>query len=567
MKRFGRRIWKRITCLALVFAMLLGTGCGETEKEYLSLDVFAGRANYQGPQTGWYAKIVKDKFNMGFNIIAPNVTGGGNLTFESRLAVGKVGDIVITSYENIRRCIDEGVLADISPYIEDSEYLIEYIDEIKLMNEALGVKDGIYFIPTSMSKSQIDQPILYGDRPEIGSFMPWDYYLEIGCPVIETEEDLLNALEEMQRSHSRAANGNKVYAFSLFKDWDVGNMSLASNLARAYGYVNTTDSIFTSADLSKTQRVIEDNSIYYRMLHLYFEANQRGLLDPESGVQSFEDVQKKIQNKQVLFLWWAWMIGSYNDKATNDGYVYVPISSEPLVCDGFSRYGDGYAYAVGQNTESVERIVEYLDWMASPEGMMYYGAGLENIGYVNDEGNLNYTDFSMNAWKYGEELSEEYGGGKYSEGFCQFNDSIVNKYDINPETGESYYSENWTSSLVGYKGVTEKEWMRHFGYSSPAEYLLENDMIQVRVQTGYVPKRESDELDTIREKCAELIKEYSWKMIFAEDEKQFQMYWDDMKELLYENGYNKEVVADMAIIERMREELNNASEVQEAGDE
>ena len=34
----------------------------------MKVDVFSSTANYQGVQKGWFAKIVKDKFNMELNL-------------------------------------------------------------------------------------------------------------------------------------------------------------------------------------------------------------------------------------------------------------------------------------------------------------------------------------------------------------------------------------------------------------------------------------------------------------------------------------------------------------------
>ena len=42
-------------------------------KEFITVDVFDAPANFQGIQSGWFAKVVKDRFNMELNIIAPNV--------------------------------------------------------------------------------------------------------------------------------------------------------------------------------------------------------------------------------------------------------------------------------------------------------------------------------------------------------------------------------------------------------------------------------------------------------------------------------------------------------------
>lgn len=55
---------------------------GETDsgtkeyKNFITVDVYDEFANYQGIQSGWFAKEVRDRFNMELNIIAPNVTGG-----------------------------------------------------------------------------------------------------------------------------------------------------------------------------------------------------------------------------------------------------------------------------------------------------------------------------------------------------------------------------------------------------------------------------------------------------------------------------------------------------------
>lgn len=185
---------------------------------------------------------------------------------------------------------------------------------------------------------------------------------------------------------------------------------------------------------------------------------------------------------------------------------------------------------------------------------MYYGAGLEGVSYVYDEnGKPVYTNYSNEAWLNNSELEEKYGGGSYTEGFCQFNDTIVQQKDINPENGESFYSENWTSTIKNNYGVVAQQWTARFGAASPAEYLKNNGLLDVFVKTDYVAGEESEQLLMIREKCAGLIKEYSWKMVFAENEEKFLEDWNTLVALLDKNGYEQVEAADLAIIEQMRE--------------
>lgn len=543
------KIIKRNIVLSLLLCMTFVLSCcGSVRDEFLTLDVFAGRANYQGMQEGWYAKLAKDKFNLAFNIIAPNVSGGGNLLFETRLAAGKVGDIVITSMPNMQQCMNEDLLADLTPYIDKTKYLKNYKDAIVTMNRELGIAEGIYIIPTTMSTMPVTEPITHGDTLEFGSYLPWAYYKELGYPIIETEEDLIEVLAQMQANHPTTAEGKKTYGFSLFDDWDVDHMSLAAHMMKSYGYTMTTQSILTSGDYEKIMPLLADDSTYRRILKLYFMANQRGLLDPESGVQSFDTMNAKAQSGQVFYLWWAWMRGYSQDNY----HMFVPISEEAVICDGYSTYGDGYAYAVGKNTKSVERVVEFLDWMVSPEGMMCYGAGYEGLGYEIKDGKPVYTEFSGQAWEKGYELAEEYGGGSYSQGYCQFNDSIVQQKDINPLLGEPYYSENWSTTIEMNRGEVHEQWSKFYGFQNPINYLKGNDLLQVQIKGDYVQETEDAELTMLRSNCGTLIKDYSWDMIFASSEEEFDRLWEDLKDLLYQNGYEKIEQRDMQIIEELR---------------
>ena len=82
-----KKLISAVLCTALVVSTLAGCGSKKTENtgskdgnydKFITVDVYDDFANYQGIQSGWFAKVVKDKFNMELNIIAPNVAGGGD---------------------------------------------------------------------------------------------------------------------------------------------------------------------------------------------------------------------------------------------------------------------------------------------------------------------------------------------------------------------------------------------------------------------------------------------------------------------------------------------------------
>ena len=63
--------------------------------ETLTIEVYDVAANYQGMQTGWYAKEIKDRFNIELNIVAPQVSGDAASLYQTRCASGDLGDIII----------------------------------------------------------------------------------------------------------------------------------------------------------------------------------------------------------------------------------------------------------------------------------------------------------------------------------------------------------------------------------------------------------------------------------------------------------------------------------------
>ena len=61
--------------------------------DLLELEIYDAAANYQGLQTGWFDKVVKDRFNLDLNIIAPQVAG--DAIYQTRTSSGNLGDIVL----------------------------------------------------------------------------------------------------------------------------------------------------------------------------------------------------------------------------------------------------------------------------------------------------------------------------------------------------------------------------------------------------------------------------------------------------------------------------------------
>ena len=96
-----------IAALSVCTAMLCSCGNGKKasgaaadSSKPMTLEIYDVAANYQGMQTGWFGKIVKDKFNIELNIIAPQVAGDS--IYQLRASSGNLGDIQLER-DNLRK--------------------------------------------------------------------------------------------------------------------------------------------------------------------------------------------------------------------------------------------------------------------------------------------------------------------------------------------------------------------------------------------------------------------------------------------------------------------------------
>lgn len=574
---------KKILSVLLCAALAAGTfaGCGSSEsksektadssetadsgedssdskyKDFITVDVFSSSANYQGIQSGWFAKIVKDKFNMELNIIAPNVAGGGDTLFQTRSASGDLGDLIITGAANgrLQNLVTAELVMDMTDLLKDAENVHRYDQAIEKTQE-LVEQDGIYAIPSEVS-SNAPTTASEGLDPNYGVYVRWDAYKAAGYPEIETLEDLLSALQKMQEAVPESDSGKKTYAISLFKDWDGNMMTNAKPEAAYYGY-DELGFVLAKADGSDYQSLIDSDSPYVRSLQFLFEANQMGLVDPESTTQNYDTLFSKYQDGQILFSPYPWLgQGAYNTDANKEdgkGFMFIPIKDEKIFSYGCQVNGNAQnsSIMIGSKAEDPQRLADFIDWLYSPEGVMASCAqtastcGPEGLTWELKDGQPVLTDFGKQALT-GEDVSvpDEWGGGSWKDGVSALNYVAVNQLDVDPETEICYDYTTWESVISENSSATQSEWSEHFGASTTMDYLTQNDQILVAPGSGYVVPEEDSQITTLRGQCKASIVEYSWRMVFAEDESAFLSLVEEMQKTLKGLDYDTVLEYDM----------------------
>ncbi|MEV5069643.1 ABC transporter substrate-binding protein [Microbacterium sp. LMI12-1-1.1] len=526
----------------------------EAWDEEITIDVFDGLANYMGVQQGWFAKIVKDKFNMKLNIIAPNVAGGGDTLYNTRVAAGDLGDLIITDKgEKLDELIEGGLVQDASNYYPAMDNAAEFDAAVEKLNDG---KDGIYGFPSAVSSLKPTEPS-EGLNPTFGPYVRWDYYKELGYPEIGTLEDLLPVLADMQAAHPAADNGQPTYAFSLFKDWDGNMMVTAKQPACFYGY-DEIGFVLSKADGSDYQSILDPDGEYIRNLKLYFDANQLGLVDPESTTQNYDTLFSKFQNGQVLFSWWPWLgqsaFNTEENMAAGKGFQMAPLQDQNIFSYGAEAYGGKQVFAIGSKADDPERIAAFVDWLYSAEGAYANSsqtgasAGPQGLTWeVNDAGEPELTDFGNEVFlQGGATVPEEWGGGEYADGVSALNLSAVLPIDTDAETGLPYSYTFWPTYQASIANPLTEDWSAKMGdATSTMEYLQANDQVLVAPGASYAAPADDSEIETLRNQVKEIIKQYSWQMVFAESEAQFESLRDELIETANGLGYEQVLEFDM----------------------
>ena len=514
----------------------------------LEIEIYDVASNFQGEQTGWFAKILKDKFNIKLNIIAPQVAGDASSLYQTRCAAGNLGDIVILDNADMQDCIEAGLVADIGKDIGSWSNLMKYNDQITAFNSAMdGVNAGsIYAIPCEMNSNG---PTEYmEDTVYTCPRVLWNNYTEQGSPDLKNLDDLLALLQKIQTAHPKNDAGDNAYAITLWPDWDNTSMECVNQLTKWYGQ-EVNGSILLGTDNS-IKPLTDKDGAYYKMLNFLYKAQKMGLVDPDSATQDWNAACDKMKQGRVGLLWYSWQYGFTNSPENGEkgqNYAAIPIADMNVYQASDTYYGDGRVWGIGSGVsdENKARILEFLDWLASPEGLTLQHDGTEGLIYtVNDDGTYTMTDDGLNRYSKDITVPDDMGGGLWQDGNDQINQWIISSYEINPNTKETYTSNLWASYIKANQTKTTTEWQSKFGADNEVKYFENNGQMNIVASINKPLAIDDTDTSLIRSECGKEICADSWKMVFASSDDDFNSMWDDMCTQLNGLGWDQLVQFD-----------------------
>lgn len=532
---------KKLVALVLAVAMLLSmvSVSAMAEEAPMVIDFYNEAANYHGIQTGWFAKVVKDRFNIELNMIAPQVAG--NTIYATRAETGSLGDILIMDKASFADAIAAGFVKDISDTVYTKENLAAFKNQIDSYNKQF---DGKYYgIPAEMTDTS---PVsltaeLVGSQPQIR----WDMYKAAGSPDVADIDGLLDLLAKIHEIHPTNDAGDPAYPITLWPNWDNNdNMSGPANVVQLTTWYG--QKLKNSAMLmpDNTFGKITDREVaYYKITKFINKANQMGLVDPESFEQGWDEVCAKISAGQVDLIWYNWETGFWNSQERLDNgsaFQFIPVGDQLYYGDADPYFGSARVWGVGSSVDEAkyEKIMEFLDWYASPESLVFQHDGIEGLNYtIGEDGK--FIPYKDNALMDNLPVPEEYGGGGYQDGNNQINQWLCSSICTNPTTGETYKMEFWASYIAKNMTQMKTEWMEKFGANDAVDWMKKNDKLLASPSVSFSPESDDNDHALIRSEINDSLCKYTWKMFAAADDATFEALWDEMVAELEGLGYDE----------------------------
>ncbi len=384
-----------------------GSLVGDVTFTYWSADTTAGQNddNYESPVSQEIKKITGVTIDKEFAVGDPSE----KLSFMA--ASGEYPDFIYAlEYSNI--------IVDAGGYLRLNELIDEYGPNIKkLYGDDLGRlrysgdDDSIY----TLGLPTVDEVLF---RPESAFQLQHAVLKELGYPKMETLADLEAAVETYMEKYPEI-NGQKTLGLSLLADdWRI-KISTTNPAVLSTGGANDGEWYYEDGQAILHLRRPEERE-YFRWLN---GMNAKGLLDPESFIQKYDQYQAKISEGRVLALADSlWEYEEAEQSLVASGMPERTYGMFPLVLEEGTKYaefrptgyGGGYGVGISTSCEDPVAAIRFLDWMCTDEAQILARWGLEGLHYREVDGVREFLPDVFEAWTNDPNFSKEEGVGIYS---------------------------------------------------------------------------------------------------------------------------------------------------------
>lgn len=556
-----KRIYRTISLMLMLAMLAVMSACGQnqgadvtttakdtssaattvnTETPVVQLDVFSASTAAVSAagvyDDTWWGKILKENVGVSLNILPSGDQAQEKL--QALMAGGELPDIVIfSSSKDLQNAIRGNMLINLDEQLDKlpnvtlnaSKAMQYYRDNVSNGTGKL------YGLPNGVGPAEL------GTETNWGPYLRWDLYKQAGSPAINTFDDYLTALKKMQDLAPKNKDGKNNYGITLWKDWDNYSMFLATEVGPTLG-ADCGDQLgqlpFLQVDFTngKTSNTLDTDSQYIQALKFYNKANQMGLVDPDSLTQTYDTAKAKLIEGRVFFSWWSWFNDAYNtvdhtNADTPTGFAPVLPADTKMLISGENNIGNSNLIGISAATKNLDACLKYVDFMYSTDGLQLLINGKEGVTWnLGSDGKPVLTD---ETWKYINDMNQEMtDGGKWGDGTRILGFNGLSLAFVNPETNEPLNYQLWESTKkhdIENQTKLQKDWTSVTSYQYTIDYVkAENIYTEMPLAKSLITPM-TDEISSKAARIGDIVKSYSWKMVFAKNDAEFESLYNEMK--------------------------------------
>lgn len=529
------------------------------QDEVVTLKMFIrNQSKYTGLQEDPVAKYIEEKLGIRIELTVDSSLGNTtaqtstfNELLATKLASNDLDDIMDFGspsgnpeiLNNLNRAVEAGMIIPLDDLVAEYTENLSTDPRLTIRNDYRRehmYNDGKFYSVGGWGGMGLDQ------LPGTANWVRWDLYKEMGYPDVETDEDYLEMLKEMQDSYPETPGGEKVYAIGgAFADpqgMGDGFVNRDYPLSKGYEPLEGNYAVYLNHATKQVEAPLQDpDSFFWNGVKLYYKANQMGILDPGAVTMSSAEYTEKINKGAYLSAVNGWQV--MNKEAILDGLGmkdagYMPMRPlEDVV--SLSVYWEsvvgGNEFAITSKCKYPEKAIQFLDWCMSEEGSRMITQGAEGMAYTMDGDVPSVTQQYLDDNAGGTvDMAETYGKWKYA-GINAFQhiDVDSNGYYIQPEQ---------IPNVDNYSAV-KKDALSFYGTESFTDYFTQyknraGEKLPNVIWSTYTSGIGSKP-DDIKQKYAQ-INEYMYKqifkMIYAKDDAEYEALQNEAMEKVGELG-------------------------------
>lgn len=483
-----------------------------------------------------------------------------------------------TSMENLMPLLASGELPDLT-YITDLKHassiiqgglaipLDEYMDEYGkdiMENAPAKVEYARNFYGGEEKKlwgimgssGLLGTPSYYTFGPQLR----WDLYEKLGYPEMNTYMDILPILKDMLELEPNNKDGKVNYGFSLNTDWDTIIPLNLMFIGPLYGVQleNSFHAEIDNANGYTVKNMFDEDSWTMKTAEFMFEANQMGLVDPESMTQKWDNVSDKILTGRCFIQLVNWPVGGYNNeqaKLGDDSKGFMPVypKDSTTLWEGVSNeFGTGGMWFISSKCKHPEKALSIINCLNTIEASTAIYSGIEGVHWDMVDGHPRTRDDVYEKLQSDDEYKDKAGIIKYWNMAGLLQGTMLPGSD-----NEAIGSSLWNSSFERSARTLEKNYLAYYGVQRPSQ-AYDKQRTKVVSDDIYASYMEAmpDDIALISQKISDMANTEFYKLMFAKDKAEF----DKLKKEIIQKANDLGLETEMNWIMEEREKAKQRYE-------